>query len=155
MTRYARTRCSFGVLLALTSAGLALNASLGHPPLWPLYVITAVAAGLSGVERPARSAALPSLVPPEHLPAAYALWQILLQVGNVAGPGLAGLLLAGTGLGAVYWIDAGTLVASFVSVLVMAPMQSGKREEEGLTFNTLTSPGPAGKATEIKPDKPS
>jgi MFS family permease len=110
------------VLLALTSAALAFNASLRHPPLWPLYVITALAAGLSGVERPARSAALPSLVPPEHLPAAYALWQILLQVGNVAGPGLAGLLLAGTGLGAVYWIDAGTFVAAFVSVLVMAPM---------------------------------
>lgn len=110
------------VLLAVTSAGLALNASLPHPPLWPLYVITALAAGLSGVERPARSAALPSLVPLEHLPAAYALWQILLQVGTVAGPGLAGLLLAGTGLGAVYWVDAATFGAAFVSVLLIAPM---------------------------------
>ncbi|HSK46359.1 MAG TPA: hypothetical protein VLA83_20995, partial [Candidatus Binatia bacterium] len=34
-------------------------------------------------------------------------------------------------------------------LLVMAPMQSGKREEDGVTFNTLTSPGPAGKTTEI------
>jgi len=110
------------VLLGLTSVGLALNATVSHPALWPLYAITALAAGLSGVERPARNAALPGLVAPEQLPAAYALWQILLQVGAVAGPGLAGLLLAGTGLSAVYWIDAATFVAAFASVLAMAPM---------------------------------
>jgi|GEM_PF-120497 len=34
-------------------------------------------------------------------------------------------------------------------LLVMAPMHSGKREEDGVTFNTLISPGPAGKTTEI------
>ncbi len=110
------------VLLAMTSAGLAVNASVTHPALWPLYVITSAAAGLSGVERPARSAAIPSLVAPDRLPAAYALWQILLQVGQVAGPGLAGLLLAGAGLATVYWIDVATFAAAFVSVLVMAPM---------------------------------
>ena len=31
----------------------------------------------------------------------------------------------------------------------MAPMQSGKREEDGVTLNTLHFPGPAGKTTEI------
>src|SRR3954453_11081769 len=36
------------VLLALTSAALAVNAMSPHPAIWPLFVITSVAAGLSG-----------------------------------------------------------------------------------------------------------
>jgi len=89
------------VLLAATSVTLALNASAAQPALWPLYAITAVASGLSGVDRPARSAMVPNLVGEQHLAAANALWQILMQVGVVAGPGVAGLLLAGTSLSAV------------------------------------------------------
>src|SRR5439155_24020163 len=50
------------VLLALTSVGLAVNAMTGHAALWPLYVMTSLAAGVSGIERPARAAAVPSVV---------------------------------------------------------------------------------------------
>jgi hypothetical protein len=46
-------------------------------------------------------------------------------------------------------LDPAGLQQTLSRLLVMAPMQSGKREEEGVTFNTLTSPGPAGKTTEI------
>src|SRR5947199_943473 len=45
------------VLMAATSACLALNAMAGRVAIWPHYVITSVAAGLSGIERPARAAA--------------------------------------------------------------------------------------------------
>jgi MFS family permease len=121
------------VLLAATSVTLALNASAAQPALWPLYAITAVASGLSGVDRPARSAMVPNLVGEQHLAAANALWQILMQVGVVAGPGLAGLLLAGTSLSAVYWIDVATFGAAFIAVLFMAPMPvPGRRRKVGL-----------------------
>jgi MFS family permease len=109
------------ILLALTSVGLAANATVAHPALWPLYVITAVAAALSGVASPAYTATIPNLVADENLPAAYALWQVLMQVGAVAGPGLAGLLLAGTGLSVVYWTDVASFAAAFVSVLAIRP----------------------------------
>jgi MFS family permease len=121
------------VLLAGTSVALAVNASASHPALWPLYVVPAVAAGLSGIDRPARSAVIPNLVGNEHLAAANALWQILLQVGVVAGPGLAGLLLAGTSLSAVYWIDVATFGVAFWTVLLMEPMPvAGPRRRVGL-----------------------
>lgn len=121
------------VLLAATSATLALNASAAQPALWPLYAVTAVASGLSGVDRPARSAMVPNLVGEQHLAAANALWQILLQVGVVAGPGLAGLLLAGTGLATVYWIDVATFAAAIITVLFMAPMPvPGRPRKVGL-----------------------
>lgn len=110
------------VVMAITSVGLALNAMLDDPLLWPIYVLTALAAGFSGVDRPARSAAIPNIVERRSLPAAYALWQILLQVGTVVGPALAGLLLAEYGLGAVYWLDVLTFAGAFVAVARMRPL---------------------------------
>src|SRR5258708_18727633 len=54
------------VLLALTGVGLAVNAMAGRPSVWPLYLVTAVAAGFSRVDRPARTAPLPSLLSREE-----------------------------------------------------------------------------------------
>lgn len=110
------------VVMAITTAGLALNAMLDKPRVWPIYVLTALSAGLSGVDRPARSAAIPNIVERRSLPAAYALWQILMQVGTVVGPALAGVLLAEYGLGAVYWLDVLTFAAAFVAVARMQPL---------------------------------
>jgi len=79
-------------------------------------------ARFSGIDRPARSAVIPNVVARAQLPAAYALWQILLQVGGVLGPALAGLLIAGVGLTAVFALDVLTFVAAFAAVLRMAPV---------------------------------
>lgn len=110
------------VAMAITTAGLAVNASLENPQVWPIYVLTSLAAGFSGVDRPARSAAIPNVVAKRSLPAAYALWQILLQVGTVIGPALAGVLLSRYGLGAVYWLDVLTFAAAFAAVARMRPL---------------------------------
>lgn len=104
------------------SAALAVNASLETPQLWPLFVLSAAAAGLSGIHGPARSASIPNLVRKDLLPAAYALWQTLMQVGSVVGPAVAGLLIADVGLASLFWIDAATYGAAFVAVLGMRPM---------------------------------
>ena len=75
-------------LLALTSGGLALNALAGpHASVLTIYLVTAVAAGLSGVVATAATAAVPSLVAAEQLTPAYATMQVIDQVGMVAGPG--------------------------------------------------------------------
>src|SRR6478672_1044655 len=39
------------VLLGLCAVALAINAHRDHPALWPLFVVTAMAAGLSGLDR--------------------------------------------------------------------------------------------------------
>ncbi|MGI8794536.1 MAG: MFS transporter [Acidimicrobiales bacterium] len=112
------------VALALTSVPLAVNAMRGDKAaLWPVVVFSALAAGFSGVERPARSAAIPSMFDDaEMLPAAYALWQILIQVGSVVGPALSGILLGQVGLAGVYWIDVVSFAAAFVAVLRLRPL---------------------------------
>lgn len=109
------------LLMAATSTGLAVNGGLGHPELWPLFVLTAVSGGLAGFDRPAFNSAIPRLVPTSDLAAAYALWQVQFQIGIVVGPSVAGLILAGGGAAPVYWVDVATFVVSFLSVLGQRP----------------------------------
>lgn len=110
------------VLLALATVGLAVNASRADPALWPVVVFSALSAGFGGIERPARAAALPRLVRTEQLSSAYALWQVLIQVGGVAGPALAGLLLSSFGAATVYWIDVATFAAAWLAVTRLPPL---------------------------------
>jgi MFS family permease len=109
------------VLLAATSVGLALNAQRDAPALWPLYVLSAAAAGLSSVDLPARNAMLPRLVGRELLAPAAALGQLVFQVGAVAGPSLGGLLISRVNLAAAYWVDVATFGFSAAMVVLMRP----------------------------------
>jgi MFS family permease len=113
------------LLLSVVSAGLAINGSLAQPRLWLLFALPAAAAGLAGFDRPAFNASIPRLVPAGDLMAAYALWQVQMQVGIVVGPALAGVILSTAGLSTVYWLDAASFVVSFVAVLAMSPLPAG------------------------------
>jgi MFS family permease len=108
------------VLLAGTSAALAVNADLG-PSLWPLFVFPAVAAGLAGLDSPARNAMIPNLVGSEQISAAAAMFQALFQTGAVVGPAVGGLLLAGSGVHFVYWIDVVSFGASILAAVALSP----------------------------------
>jgi MFS family permease len=116
------------VLLASTSVGLALNAEAPHPALWPLFFCSAAQAGLAGVDNPARTALVVSVVDREALVRANALWQVLFQFGQVGGPAVAGLLLGRIGVAPVFWVDAASFSASLLSLL---RMRSVGRSESG------------------------
>jgi ENTS family enterobactin (siderophore) exporter len=107
-------------LMAACSAGLAVNAGTAAS-LWPLYVLPALAAGLSGFFDAALQAVIPNLVGRSDVATANAMFQAVFQLSLVAGPSAAGLLLAGTGIRFVYWIDVASFGATIVSVLLMAP----------------------------------
>jgi MFS family permease len=108
------------VVMAAVSAGLAVNAS-SRPALWPLFVLPSLAAGLGTFEDSALGTVIPNLVRRADVPAANAVFQALFQFGLVVGPALAGLLLAGTGIRFVYWIDAATFGAAAIAALAIAP----------------------------------
>src|SRR5437773_10666070 len=55
------------VLLAAGCAGLAVNAMLGHPLLWQMFVCAAVSAAFQSVYWAPRRASLQRLVPPAGL----------------------------------------------------------------------------------------
>src|SRR5665213_3812145 len=108
------------VLLASTSVGLALNSGYSHPALWPIFLCSALAAGYQGVDSPASTALVVSVVGREGIVGANALWQALFSTGQIAGPALAGLLLTRISINFVYWVDVCTYAASLIAVLRMA-----------------------------------
>ena len=71
--------------LAALSGLFALNASVPRPSLLAIYVLAAASAGLAGFSNPARNAAVPRLVAPTHLIAAYSINQITIQIATVVG----------------------------------------------------------------------
>jgi MFS family permease len=109
------------LLMAVVSAGLAINGGLASPALWPLFVLPAAAGGLAGFDRPAFNASIPRMVGSGDLSPAYALWQVQMQVGIVVGPAIAGVILSTVGVATVYWMDVASFLVSFVSVLALSP----------------------------------
>jgi MFS family permease len=121
------------VAMAIAVGGLVLNASLSHPLVWPLFVCTGASAAFQGVDWPARRAALPMLVGQDDITAAVALQTTIQQLALVAGPALAGVLIATLGLSAVYGIDVGTFAVALVAaVLLPALVPTGGGTPMGL-----------------------
>jgi len=113
------------VLMAACSAGLAVNADLGTS-LWPLFVLPALAAGFSGLDSAGRNAMVPNMVRRSEVSTANAIFQVLFQLGLVAGPALAGLLLAGAGVLFVYWMDVASFGAALLAVFMISPQPAGE-----------------------------
>lgn len=131
---------------AFVAVGLAVLTFRGLSVVWPLYVFAALGAAVGAFDMPARQALIPMLVPREHLPNAISLNTITMQMASVAGPALGGVLIASTGLGWVYTINALSFVFVVVALLMMRgvpdrPAGTTSREDvswraavEGLRF---------------------
>ena len=89
--------------------------------MWPLFALPAVAAGFATAAESGLSAILPNLVRRSEVAAVNAMFQALFQIGQVAGPAVAGLLLAGAGVRFVYWMDVATMAAAIAATFLMGP----------------------------------
>lgn len=100
--------CVSGVLA--WQAFAAVNAS------WLLYVCVAMQAGLFSVDMPGRRAFIPRLLPSEEIPAAQNLGMVVMNLGVLIGPALAGGLVSGLGYGWAYAFDAVSYGAALYAV---------------------------------------
>ncbi|HKA11947.1 MAG TPA: MFS transporter, partial [Candidatus Dormibacteraeota bacterium] len=124
------------------SALLLANALLGHAQLWAIYGLAAVQAGLYALQRPSLDALLPRLVPEDEVTAAGSLTILRGTAGAVAGPALAGILIAAAGLPIAYGVDVLTFAVSLVALALMratppppdAERPSLRRVAEGLRY---------------------
>jgi MFS family permease len=124
------------VLFALSSGSLAANALLPQPRLWVLFVASAATAAFQGLDWPTRLAVMPMILTPEDLPSAYALQSVVNNVAVIAGPALAGLLIARVGLGWVYLIDVISYGATLVAAILL-PKLPPAGGGTAATFNSL------------------
>ena len=112
--RVDRKRLLIGseALMALCVAGLLANALTAAPSALAIYALVAVLQGATGFHRPALEALTQKLARPEEFAAVAALSSVRGTVGMVAGPALAGLLLARWGAVGAYLFDFATFIAA-------------------------------------------
>jgi MFS family permease len=112
--RVDRKRLLIGseALMALCLAGLLANALAAAPSALAIYALVAVLQGASGFHRPALEALTQKLARPEEFAAVAALSSVRGTVGMLAGPALAGLLLARWGAVGAYLFDFATFIAA-------------------------------------------
>lgn len=122
-----RRRLLFVTQIVLASSSLALALlSLGilggSPPLVLILAVAFVAAGFGAIDQPARSSAIPRLVPPERLASAIALNQLNSQSAQVIGPAIGGILIATIGIGGAYLVDVVSFSASLLALSAIQPL---------------------------------
>ncbi|WP_433728212.1 MFS transporter [Nocardia sp. CA-129566] len=106
------TNCGTGA----TALAFWAQAAAGLDNVWIVLGLFAAQQALFAVNQPTRSAAIPRLLPIEHLAAASALSMTVQQIGAIAGPVLAGVLIPVVGLSTLYLIDAVALLATVWAV---------------------------------------
>lgn len=129
-------------LSATIAAALGVLTFAGLRVLWPLYLLAALSSAVGAFEGPARQSLVPNLVPREHLPNAISLNTIMFQASSIVGPSLAGLVIATTGIGWVYVVNAVSFLAIVGALLaIRSPVRPSGRStiswaaaREGLRF---------------------
>lgn len=115
------------LLLGACTTGLALNTQGGHPRLWLIYVLSSLSWGLTSLDGPARTAVIVTLVDRSSFLAANVLRQLLQQLALVAGPAVAGVLIAlfARHFAIVYWLDVLSTLAALQAVVRLPPLLPG------------------------------
>jgi MFS family permease len=117
--------------LLLQAAGLGVLTLTGLVRLW-IVVVTAFCAGAAlSFDQPARSALIPSLVPPADLMNAVSLQSIIFSGASTFGPALAGVLVASIGYAGNFFLNAASYVAVIAALagLHVAPRSAHRARE--------------------------
>ncbi len=110
------------VARAVSTAILAALLLTGDAEIWQLALLYAIDGAATAFFNPASTAIVPQVVPGARLQEANALLNISRHGGKVAGPALAGVLLALGSPGTALAVDAGTFAVSAACLLgVRAP----------------------------------
>ena len=91
---------------AITTLVLLGASLLPEPPVAIIVACAAIISTLFTVEHPARTSAVPRLVPRERLSSAIALQSLNFQVSALVGPAVAGIFIAVVDVSAAYGLQA-------------------------------------------------
>lgn len=112
---------------------LAVLAWMQQEAVWSLYVLSVVNAAANSIVMASRSAIIPRLLPRELLPSAAALQGVTVGIMVMAGPALAGVLVATTGYAWTYSIDVVLMLSLFLGLWTLPAMRpEGETVRPGL-----------------------
>ena len=116
---------------AVVALALAWLTFRGLSAVWPIYALAALSSAVGAFDLPARQALLPMLVPREHLPNAISLNTTMMQTASVAGPALGGLMIASTGLGWAYVVNAISFGFVILALVAMRNLPAREKSQAG------------------------
>jgi MFS family permease len=106
--------------IMLSTAAILTTVTLtGLKSVWPIYAVSAIAAAAQAFDTPARQAFMPTLVPVEDFPNAVSLGIIVFNVATIAGPAVAGFLLAESGPAIIYGVNSLSFLAVIAALVAM------------------------------------
>ena len=125
-----------GVIVGMIAA-LAVTGTASVPAL---VVLGALFGAADAVYMPAQQAFLPRTVEADRLPSANALLQGTLQMASIAGPPLAGIVIAIAGTGTAFAVDAVSFLVAAVVILLMGPAPARRTEESAVDVAAAAGP---------------
>ena len=127
------------LLMALGEGTFGLLALTSSPPLWAMIGLEAITGTGVAIFYPASQALLPRLVPRDLLQEASAISRLVMNVGQMAGAAIAGLLVAAAGAG---W----ALVLCGIGMVSTIPMLLAIRGSQPVTGHEQPAADPDGAA---------
>jgi len=118
-----------GILAAITLSG--------NEAVLAIYALTAALSAATAFDNPARQSLVPQLVPREHMTNAVSLNTLTWHIGTIAGPAVAGVLLARFNTGIVYAFNAVSFGAVVIALLLMHYRRSEAAAPERVSWNAM------------------
>src|SRR6266849_3432982 len=122
------------IVLASTSAVLALCTIFHVINIAIIIVVVLIAASVSAFEFPTRQAIVPSLVRREEMPDAMSMSTVMVQLTSIVGPTVGGFSIAWLGVANTYWFDVISYFVVIGSLLLMVVprIPAEKRAQAGI-----------------------
>jgi predicted MFS family arabinose efflux permease len=124
------------VVRVASQAGVAAVLLAGGHGIWAIAALSAVTGAASGVFNPTATGFLPEVVSTQGLQEANAVRSLGTSGARVAGPLLAGLLVATVGAGEAIAVDAASYALSAALVLGISVRGAGRPAEASASFLT-------------------
>ena len=109
--------------MGLSALILGLLVVTGAVELWHVYALALLLGVASAVDAPARQAFVSEVVAKPDVPNAVALNSASFNMARLAGPGIAGVVIALAGTGPAFLINAASFLAVILSLLFMRPRE--------------------------------
>lgn len=119
------------IILSMFSSAATMLALSQAPTLFVIILLTGLAGLTSELYRPASSALLADLVPPEQRVSAYAWYRLAVNLGVAIGPAAAGLLISRSSL-LIFLGDALTSIAFGLLALFALPESKPRTTDQNL-----------------------
>jgi MFS family permease len=110
-------------LMALPALGLFAVTEAGVVAPWMVYLAVLSMGAVNAVDNPTRQSFVIEMVGADRVVNAVSLNSVIVQSARIAGPAIAGLLIAAFGVGPCFAVNALTFAAMIVALWQMDPAQ--------------------------------